>query len=201
MFNRRRKTSHLTLSLLPTQSCNAEDLIWFQAVSDLGARSICSTQTPRLGREVSGIRCHTGTAAMSEPTYSPRQCDPLKGWHPGVPGNGVPQVRGREYGVAHRECVLHFPPPVRDPSPRADPRLRNKLSEEFVAEVYTDWCEHGAAAIQTVRETRPDVYVKIVASLLPRQVQAEVTGPTHEERVAELVERLAELDATQALLR
>ena len=78
---------------------------------------------------------------------------------------------------------------------------RNKLSEEFVAEAYTDWCEHGAVAIQTVRETRPDVYVKIVASLLPRQVQAEVTGPTHEERVAELVERLAELDATQALLR
>ena len=78
---------------------------------------------------------------------------------------------------------------------------RNKLSEEFVAEVYADWCEHGAAAIQTVRETRPDVYVKVVASLLPRQVQAEVTGPTHEERVAELVEMLAELDATQALLR
>ena len=43
--------------------------------------------------------------------------------------------------------------------------------------------------------------VKVVASLLPRQVQAEVSGPTHEERVAELVERLAELDATQALLR
>ena len=62
---------------------------------------------------------------------------------------------------------------------------RNKLSEEFVAEVYADWCEHGAAAIQTVRETRPDVYVKVVASLLPRQVQAEVTGPTHEDRVAD----------------
>ena len=61
---------------------------------------------------------------------------------------------------------------------------RNKLSEEFVAEVYADWCEHGAAAIKTVREIRPDVYVKVVASLLPRQVQAAVTGPTHEERVA-----------------
>ena len=77
---------------------------------------------------------------------------------------------------------------------------RNKLSEEFVAEVYADWCEHGAVAIQTLRETRPDAYVKVLASLLPRQVEAEVTGPTHEERVAELVERLAELDATQASL-
>ena len=61
---------------------------------------------------------------------------------------------------------------------------RNKLGEEFVAEVYADWCEHGAVALQTVRETRPDVYVKVVASLLPRQVQAEVSGPTHEDRVA-----------------
>ena len=47
----------------------------------------------------------------------------------------------------------------------------------------------GAAAIQTVRETRPDVYVKVVASLLPRQVQAEVSGPRsqsrHEDRVAD----------------
>ena len=32
---------------------------------------------------------------------------------------------------------------------------RNKLSEEFVAEVYADWCEHGAAAIETVRERDP----------------------------------------------
>ena len=48
---------------------------------------------------------------------------------------------------------------------------RNELSEEFVAEVYADWCEHGAVAIQTVRQTRPDVYVKVVA-LLSRQVQA-----------------------------
>ena len=75
---------------------------------------------------------------------------------------------------------------------------RNRLSEEFVAEVYADWCEHGAAAIQTVRETRPDVYVKVVASLLPRQVQAEVSGPTHEDRVTALAERLARLDHERA---
>jgi len=39
-----------------------------------------------------------------------------------------------------------------------------------------------------------------VPSLLPRQVQAEVTGPTHEERVVELAERLAKLDAERAAL-
>ena len=56
---------------------------------------------------------------------------------------------------------------------------RNKLGEEFVAEVYADWLQHGASVIKTVWETRPEVYVKVVASLLPREVHAEVTGPTH----------------------
>ena len=40
--------------------------------------------------------------------------------------------------------------------------------------------------------------VKVVASLLPRQVQAEVSGPTHEDRVTALAERLARLDHERA---
>jgi hypothetical protein len=72
---------------------------------------------------------------------------------------------------------------------------RNKLSEEFVTELYADWREHGSAALKAVRETRPDVYVKVVASLLPRQIEAEVTEVTHEERVAERARRMAEYEA------
>ena len=74
---------------------------------------------------------------------------------------------------------------------------RNKLSEEFVAEVCADWCEHGETAIRTVRETRPEAYVRVVASLLPRQVQAEISGPTNEDRVTALAEKLAQLDAAK----
>ena len=39
--------------------------------------------------------------------------------------------------------------------------------------------------------------MKVVASLLPRQVQAEVTGQTHEDRVTALAEKLAQIDAAQ----
>src|SRR5262249_51837044 len=102
--------------------------------------------------------------------------------------------------IPHKHRGLRPPwKPGESGNPAGRPKgSRNKLSEEFVAEVYADWCEHGASAIKTVRETRPEVYMKVVASLLPRQVQAEVTGPTHEERVAELAERLAKLDAERA---
>ena len=71
---------------------------------------------------------------------------------------------------------------------------RNKLSEEFVNELYADWCQHGSEVLKTVRETRPEVYVKVVASLLPRKVEAEISGPTHEDRVAERARLIAEYE-------
>jgi hypothetical protein len=54
--------------------------------------------------------------------------------------------------------------------------VAGSLSEEFVNELYADWCEHGAEVLKTVRETRPDVYVKIVASLLPRVSRTDETS-------------------------
>jgi hypothetical protein len=67
---------------------------------------------------------------------------------------------------------------------------RNKLGEEFITEVYSEWCKHGAAALKKVRETRPNVYVKVVASLLPREIEARVSDLTWEEAL----EQLAALD-------
>ena len=63
---------------------------------------------------------------------------------------------------------------------------RNKLGEEFITELCHDWCQHGAAALKKVRENRPEVYVKVVASLLPREVEARVTGLTWEEALDQL---------------
>ena len=62
---------------------------------------------------------------------------------------------------------------------------RNKLGEEFITELYNDWCQHGAAALKKVRENRPDVYVKVVASLLPREIEAKV-AKSWEEALDEL---------------
>jgi len=48
---------------------------------------------------------------------------------------------------------------------------RNKLAEDFVRELQADFSEHGKQAIQTVRQERPAEYLKVVASLLPKQVE------------------------------
>jgi hypothetical protein len=50
---------------------------------------------------------------------------------------------------------------------------RNKLGEAFLADLYADWVENGAAAIKKARETRPEVYLKVIASILPKQLEIE----------------------------
>lgn len=48
---------------------------------------------------------------------------------------------------------------------------RNKLGEQFVQALQADFQEHGKKAIETVRAERPHEYLKVVASLLPKQVE------------------------------
>jgi hypothetical protein len=39
-----------------------------------------------------------------------------------------------------------------------------------VASLYADWCKHGVAAIEKVRQERPADYLKIIASIIPKEV-------------------------------
>jgi hypothetical protein len=51
---------------------------------------------------------------------------------------------------------------------------RNKLSEAFLDALFVDWTEHGADVIAKVRETKPEQYLKVVASLMPRELNVKV---------------------------
>jgi hypothetical protein len=52
---------------------------------------------------------------------------------------------------------------------------RNKIGEAFLNDIYADWLEHGGETIRQVREQHPEVYLKVVASLLPRDMNLNVT--------------------------
>ena len=45
---------------------------------------------------------------------------------------------------------------------------RNKLGEEFLRALYADFVAHGVEAIERTREKKPDAYLKVIASILPR---------------------------------
>ena len=50
---------------------------------------------------------------------------------------------------------------------------RNKLGEEFIQALYDDFKTGGVEAIQKMRAEKPNEYVKVIASLLPKHVKVE----------------------------
>ncbi len=66
--------------------------------------------------------------------------------------------------------------PGQSGNPNGRPKgSRNKLGEKFLAALCDDFDEHGVTAIQRVREENPSAYVKICASIIPKQMQLEVS--------------------------
>lgn len=61
--------------------------------------------------------------------------------------------------------------PGQSGNPAGRPKgARSKLGEAFLKELLGDFEQHGAAAIIKVREDRPADYVKVVASILPKEL-------------------------------
>jgi len=48
------------------------------------------------------------------------------------------------------------------------------LSERFLEALKKDFEQHGVAVIQKVREEKPDQYLKVVASLVPKDINVAV---------------------------
>lgn len=53
---------------------------------------------------------------------------------------------------------------------------RNKLTEDFVAVMCEDFREHGAGIVEKVRTEKPDVYLRVLASMIPKQVETGEPG-------------------------
>jgi hypothetical protein len=74
---------------------------------------------------------------------------------------------------------------------------RNLLGEAFVADLYADWQKHGPVTITKVRKTRPSDYLRLIASILPKDVNVNVTAAesmSDDELSATIKRLLAEPD-------
>lgn len=75
---------------------------------------------------------------------------------------------------------------------------RNKLGEKFVEDLLADWEENGVAAIKAMRDESPTNYCKVVASVLPKELNVtveEYDGLSDDDLAAEfnaVARRLAE---------
>jgi hypothetical protein len=70
---------------------------------------------------------------------------------------------------------------------------RNKLGEAFIEALHDDFNEHGVAAIRTVRAEKPDQYLKVIASLLPKEMNLNVNEQFSEMTDDELADRARRL--------
>ena len=66
---------------------------------------------------------------------------------------------------------------------------RNKLGEAFISALHDDFVEHGPAVIETVRIEKPDQYLKVVASILPKElnIKTDAFDGISDEQLAAIV--------------
>jgi hypothetical protein len=72
-------------------------------------------------------------------------------------------------------------------NPAGRPRgSRNKLADDFIGALYADFQQHGVSAIVATRARDPATYVRIIASLLPKEVELKrpLEGLSDEELMA-----------------
>ena len=62
---------------------------------------------------------------------------------------------------------------------------RSKLSERFLCDLHAHWEQHGTSVLERVSQERPDVFLRVMASVLPKELHFTGTnmfdGVTDEE--------------------
>ena len=57
------------------------------------------------------------------------------------------------------------------------PGSKHKISEKFISALTADFEQHGETVISQVRADKPEQYLKIVADLVPKDVNLGQDGP------------------------
>lgn len=105
-----------------------------------------------------------------------------------------PAPNGKKAGKGSPPVEHQFKPG--NPGSSGRPKgSRNKLGEAFIEALNADFAEHGPQVIETVRLEKPDQYLKVIASILPKDLNVNVNNMdalTDDE----LIERIRQLDST-----
>lgn len=89
--------------------------------------------------------------------------------------------------------------PGQSGNPSGRPKgARSKLGEAFLEALHEDFQVHGKTAITTVRESKPDAYLKTIAMILPKELKVKV-DPLEDFTEAELDQYIKQLAAAVSL--
>lgn len=93
-----------------------------------------------------------------------------------------------EQSEAKQRCLANLKPfqPGQSGNPAGRPKgSRAKLDQAFVDALYEDFKTGGVEAIRACREDKPDVYLNVIAKVIPKQVDV-----TADESLADLAHGL-----------
>ena len=109
-------------------------------------------------------------------------------------GDAIAEIPQKQGMVGYKQPpVANQFKPGQSPNPGGKPvGARNRLQGDFIRALSEDFHEHGKAAIIACRIEFPAVYIKVIASLLPKEIEVKrpLEGLTDDE-----------LEACIALLR
>lgn len=74
---------------------------------------------------------------------------------------------------------------------------RNKIAEDFLADVHEAWQEHGKAAVKSMATEEPSKFVQVVAGLLPKELN--ITNTVNVEQMSD-DELFEQLDTIKSLI-
>lgn len=101
-----------------------------------------------------------------------------------------PRKNGKETGKGKPPVEYQFKPG----NPGRPKGARSKLGEAFIEDLLAAWESQGPAAIQTVIEKRPQDFLKVVASLMPKDLNVNI-NQMDDLTDEQLLERIRTLDA------
>jgi hypothetical protein len=80
------------------------------------------------------------------------------------------------------------------------PGSRGRLTSKFIEALCSDFEEHGIGAIRVCRVEKPDVYIRCIASIIPKElaIADAKLGDLGDEEIASLLATVRELKSRAA---
>ena len=111
----------------------------------------------------------------------------------------LPTAQGEDTRVKHQHLEPYKWKPGVSPNPAGRPKgARSKLGEAFVQAMHDDFQAHGANVIEKVRIEKPDQYLKVIASILPKEltVNTNALGEMSDDELAGTLAAIRDLAAS-----